>query len=418
MALKILHFTPEVEAGSPFAQYIDMLLYKMSQRADTYLVTHAPLSSGPSTNIPTYSIDDSERRPFYKKCSTLLALQRRYLQTLYSIKPDVVHIHGSWNFLCSRIALWSRKRGFKVILSPFYSLEVNEEQTDYGMKMWKMISYQKSMLRHASAIHLTDGSSYRAIMEKKLNARTLLMEDFDSQNESDYDRLANELMLLYRKVLDSDAVGQMDVNSDEALSSLLHVGMAREMPQQILPPESILNLRSIKPTAWRYIDLYSYDQGVSDILQEGVNRMQLRLPDLQAEQVDRFPSRLRRDKSPLPSDLLLSEDRKMRKRLNELLDRDEETERKVLVMVLNIKHHYEGKTLSLRPLCDLYDVLRHEDYDEERVSETAERLGIHTLLRRLCQLLYETVYLEEGFMPVYRLDDPGTERMRQYMIAY
>ena len=119
MALKILHFTPEVEAGSPFAQYIDMLLYKMSQRADTYLVTHAPLSSGPSTNIPTYSIDDSERRPFYKKCSTLLALQRRYLQTLYSIKPDVVHIHGSWNFLCSRIALWSRKRGFKVILSPF-----------------------------------------------------------------------------------------------------------------------------------------------------------------------------------------------------------------------------------------------------------------------------------------------------------
>ena len=146
--------------------------------------------------------------------------------------------------------------------------------------------------------------------------------------------------------------------------------------------------------------------------------MQLRLPDLQAEQVDRFPSRLRRDKSPLSGDLLLSEDRKMRKRLNELLDRDEETERKVLVMVLNIKHHYEGKTLSLRHLCDLYDVLRHEDYDEERVSETAERLGSHTLLRRLCQLLYETVYLEEGFMPVYRLDDPGTERMRQYMIAY
>ncbi len=418
MALKILHFTPDVEAGSPFAQHVDMLLYKMSQYADTHLVTLSPLSSGPTTNIPTYSLDDSERRRSRKRVTYLPALQRRFLTLLYAIKPDVVHIHGSWNYMCSRIALWSRKRGFHVVLSPYYSLEVKEEQADYGMKMWQMIAYQKHMLRHASAIQVTDPVSYRILTEKNLNARTILSEGFDPQSEDSYDQMATDLMWLYRKLLDSHVQQHLDVNSEEALSALLHVGLARETSQQILSPESILNLRSIKPTSWRYIDLFAYDHGIMEVLQQGVVRMQLRRPDFHPEEVDRFAPTLQRDTTPLPSDILLSEDRKMRRRLNALTTRDDAAVRKICVMVLNIKHHYKKQTLSLRHLCDLYDVMRHEDYDEDVFYEAATSLGILSLTRRLCQLLYETAYLEEGFMPVYRLDDKETEEMRQYLIRY
>ena len=418
MALRILHFVTGLEEGTAFHRYIDTLLQNMGQRAEVHLCVLSLPPSALATSYPTFSLFDSESRSFLKKASQQFDLQRKYLQHLYDIKPDIVHIHGSWNYQASRIARWTRKRGFFVVLSPYDSLQVAEEHSDYGMKMWKMLTYQKSMLRRASAVHVTDKMSYDSILEGKINERTVYFEGFNPEEDESYESLSNDMLLLYRKLLDSHAFERMDVSSHEALCALLHLGLESDMQQQSLTPDAILNLRRLTPAAWRYISLLAHDHGLDEIIRRGTLRMQLRLPEIRPEDIDRFPSTVHRDTEPLPSDVLLSANRKMRKTLNNILDREASAERKFCVMLLNIKYHYEHSTLSMRHLCDLYDILVHEDINDDVLKEVLELLNLHNLARRICQILWETASLQEGFMPVYRLDDDKTEEIRKFLIKY
>ena len=56
--------------------------------------------------------------------------------------------------------------------------------------------------------------------------------------------------------------------------------------------------------------------------------------------------------------------------------------------------------------------------EEPRLKEVLKRLNLHKLCRRLCQVLSEAAYLDEGFMPVPALNDSGTEIIRQVLVAY
>ena len=92
--------------------------------------------------------------------------------------------------------------------------------------------------------------------------------------------------------------------------------------------------------------------------------------------------------------------------------------RKICFLLENIKYHLSQRTLTMRHLCDLYEVFRFEDIEEPRLKEVLKRLHIHKLCRRLCQVLSEAAYLDEGFMPVPALNDSGTEKIRQNIATF
>jgi hypothetical protein len=56
--------------------------------------------------------------------------------------------------------------------------------------------------------------------------------------------------------------------------------------------------------------------------------------------------------------------------------------------------------------------------DEFKLETAMRRLGIDRLCGRVCQVLAETTYLEEGFMPTAAIDDRGTEKIRQILVNY
>ena len=87
-------------------------------------------------------------------------------------------------------------------------------------------------------------------------------------------------------------------------------------------------------------------------------------------------------------------------------------------MLFNLQYHSQRLTLSLRHLCDLYEVYRFENVDEDFLKNLLEELGLLTFARRINQVLSETFYLEQGFMPVPALDDRGTSIIRNNLIKY
>lgn len=58
-----------------------------------------------------------------------------------------------------------------------------------------------------------------------------------------------------------------------------------------LTSEQILNLRDINPIQWRRIMLYADDEYIRNIIDEGISRMQLTIPTIDAANIDRFTRR-------------------------------------------------------------------------------------------------------------------------------
>ena len=85
-------------------------------------------------------------------------------------------------------------------------------------------------------------------------------------------------------------------------------------------------------------------------------------------------------------------------------------------MVLNIRYHLRANTLSMRHIADLYDVIRYEDYDEDRLVKVLKRVRTNKLATRLLQLETEYLYLTEGFLPLPPLDDNGTQAIRNILL--
>ena len=419
MPLKILHFAPDMSKGNSLRDTIHQILSSLGNMADVHLVTLSPVPSDLSGNYTCHCIgngkDDYGRHGFYN----LLAVQKRFLVILYDLMPDVVHIHGSYSFISSRMELWSRKRGFPVIFSPYAGMNPQFIDAEYGMRTWKMILYQRNMVQRASAIQVSDKDECDYLRNEGLSRRVVYIEAPYTEEDlaPDYEDYTTRLHILYRKVLETRAY-HLDVRSSEAVSALLHLSLSDEQERRPLTAEDILNLRSLSPAQWHAIQLYAHEHDILPLIVQGAKRMQMGTNLDENFWCDTFPPLHEREKGHLPTDKLLSNHRRHLRMIGNITLGSEYTIRKLCFLLENIKHHLSQHTLTLRHLCDLYEVFRYEDMDEPRLKEVLNRLHLHHFCRRLCQVLSEATYLDEGFMPVPTLNDSGTEKIRQALAVY
>lgn len=415
MKMKILHFTAFSDAEMPLWQHLDALMTRMGEHAVVNVVTLDNVANSTS-NYNHFTIGTGKSDYGHHGVVNLLGLQKKYLHILYDFMPDIVHIHGSYNFIASRIGLWSRKRGFPVVFSSYGGMNPDFIDAQYGIRTWKMICYQKKMVANAAAMLLTDPKEADYLKGEKLNDRIVVISDPKTDEYTDYEEMAQDTLALYQQVLDSDMGTKLDQNSREAISALLHLSLAGPEERQPLCAEDILNLRSLSPKKWHDLLLYAEEQGVTNTVLDGMERAQIKVPVPDLSTISHFPPRHAKDTSPLPSQKLLGS--KKSSRFSKKIQDCSDIEKTVCFMMQNLKYHAARHSITLRHLCDLYTVYRHEPVNDNVLDAKLHDLHLHTFARRISQILKETVYLAEGFMPVTALDDHGTERIRKSLVRY
>ena len=383
MKMKILHFTAFSDAETPLWQHLDALMSRMGEHAVVNVVTLDNVATSMS-NYNHFTIGTGKSDYGRHGVVNLLGLQKKYLHILYGFMPDIVHIHGSYNFIASRIGLWSRKRGFPVVFSSYGGMNPDFIDAQYGIRTWKMICYQKKMVANAAAMLLTDPKEADYLKGEKLNDRIVVISDPKTDEYTDYEEMAS---------------------------------LAGPEERQPLCAEDILNLRSLSPKKWHDLLLYAEEQGVTNIVLDGMERAQVKVPVPDLSTISHFPPRHAKDTSPLPSQSLLGSKKKSN-RFSKKIQDCSDIEKTVCFMMQNLKYHAAHHSITLRHLCDLYTVYRHEPVNDNVLDTKLHDLHLHTFARRISQILKETVYLAEGFMPVTALDDHGTERIRKSLVRY
>lgn len=374
--MRIIHYIDSIQAGNLLSDYFLRLTTAQKEHADVKTVT---------------------RKDNFKK---LLADSR----------PDIVHIHTCWDYQAATYARRAARQGCAVVFSPHWELDGRSRTSEQKRtKQLKTLFYQKKMVQRVDALLVTTERERQDILRSDWTKRIDVVPDSLLNSQLDDDSMAQQTIAFYRKVLDTRYQFAMTAMEKDAIPSLLHTGLAQETTHNLLPSDQLLNLRSLNPEQWRRILIYADDEGVREIVDNSISRLQLNAPAIDTAAIRRYALLSPKETEPINAEKLTGNQPLTRQRLNDNLKQEETLLKKIATMMANTRQVERKDTLSLRLLADLYTAIKYNDYDEDRLAELLRRMRIYRYSRRIIQLLADKIHMREGFMPFPPLNDRRTK---------
>lgn len=107
------------------------------------------------------------------------------LASLMKAKPDLVHVHGVWQFHCAAVHLWSMLTGKPYVVSPHGMLEPWIRARSPGLKRAVSALYQDRFLRKAGGFHLLTDKEGSDVAEFLRGQPAPVIPNFAEPFESD-----------------------------------------------------------------------------------------------------------------------------------------------------------------------------------------------------------------------------------------
>jgi len=277
----------------------------------------------------------------------------------------------------------------------------------------KTLLYQAKMVRGVDALLVSSEQERQDILKLGWTKRIDIVQDSVLNSSLSDDDMALQTISFYRKVLDTRYQFAMTAMEKDAIPSLLHVGLTQETTHNLLPSDQLLNLRSLNPEQWRRIFLYADDEGIREIVDNCISRLQLNAPTIDTATIQRFPLLSPKETTSVDTDKLIGNQPMTRQRLSDYSNEEDAIIKKIATIIANTRQIERKKKLSLRLLADLYTVIKYNDYDEDRLADALRHLRLYRYSCRMIQLLAEKVLLKEGFMPVPPRDDRKTKGIKR-----
>lgn len=372
--MRILHYINSLKAGNLLSDYILQLTSEQKEYAEVKTLT---------------STDDFQK-------------------VAEKENPDIIHIHACWDYLAAKRAQWAVKKGYAVVLSTHWGLNEPIRSNEQRIRKFiKQMVYQQKTVHQVDAMLVTNEKERQMALTLGWQKRIDVIPNSLLNSSISASEMAEQTILYYNKVLDTRYQVAMSSMENDAVYSLLHVGLARETTHNLLPSDQLLNLRSLNPAQWRRILLYSDDENIREIIDDAISRLQLNAPNIETSTIQRFALILPKERNPLNQKKIVGTKPLTRQRLNDNINSDETIVRTIAIMLANAHQLDRKQTLSMRHLADLYTMIKYNDYDEDRLAEVLRHMRIYCFSRRIIQLLVDKLHLEEGFRPFSPLADNG-----------
>lgn len=381
--MKVLHYIPNIKVDDLVSDYVKTLTSSMKNIAEVHIVTS----------------------------------KENVAKTLKTINPDIVHIHSCWDYATTKVIKTVAGRGVAVVLSPHNGLEPYTMKNEQRItKQVKRAAYQYRAVAGVDALIATSTFEYDSLVALGWNKHVgMVLSPILNRNVT-APQMAENAFAYYNKILDTRYFLRMASIEKEAVCHLLHTSKTRNSFFSRITEEHLQQMRSLGYEQWRRILMYADDEGVRPLIDTAIRTLRLNVPQIDTQSIDRYKIGKDKDTEPLESTKLLGGSTSVADKLSDEIGEGEELLRTITVMVLNIRYHLRANTLSMRHIADLYDVIRYEDYDEDRLVKVLKRVRTNKLATRLLQLETEYFYLTEGFLPLLPLDDNGTQAIRNILL--
>lgn len=259
-------------------------------------------------------------------------------------QPDIIHQHGSVDIKWQGDYRW--------VISP------NGLQSPFT-------SYYAVIARSPlEAEHLREAGVLR--VETVMNPLITKQVDFTTT--------AEQLMRIYRKVMNSDPLDLMDDDTREALPVILKAGICgdKRWVEQKLPIPSVQT---------RLLYIYASLEGILPLLKEGMRVLEM--GELNDEAFECY----------LPQNYTIPSTMKGSS-------------------ILRLTEDIQKYGISMCRLVDIYKALMDENHDDNKLNEILKENEATALFSSILQLISEVLLLDEGYMPCPPVDNAETRKLR------
>ena len=291
--------------------------------------------------------------------------------------PDIVHVHGCWDYAVVKRALHAHRQGARIVFTPHGGLEpwiVSERR--FSEKLYKTLLWQRRLVEYSYVVIAHGTMEAEALKQLGWNPRTEIIRNAVITNSITPEAMAQQTKEVYKKVMDSNTIELMSNDSRRLITMLLKAGITgdkRWVTQQLPVVDS---------TEWRRILIYADHENIRTILDRGVNVMNVHHDYIETSNI----------KSYLPTDY-------KKPKVN-------------AYDVAGIVNEMNRNKITIRHFVELDRALRSPDVDEEWLVDTFDEGHLLKFFRRLLQVLTEVTDIDEGFIPVTPLDDKKTQKIR------
>lgn len=321
----------------------------------------------------------------------------------------LVHVFGAWNQHAALVLLKATRMHVPTVYTPLG-----------GLQPWMMKRHnhswlgglQRSMARQASAVHICGALESEMFDRLKWNTKTALIQNPVLTSQTSFEQMSREMLTLYRKVLDSNARLLLSEAACTTIGGLLQVGIDKEVLKDKKRCQTLKSVATgLTDEDWRRIFLYALDEQVTDIIQQGLARLQIAYPQIDATAIDIFPTGSHYAEGHLNTATLLSKNIVLKGKLSDHIEKEETNERKMAIALLNYRYEEERHKAPLLHLVDLYATIRFTPVDEDRMKAIVSALGIERYSERLMDVMHTVLGLTEGFMPILQRQDKGSRQL-------
>jgi hypothetical protein len=338
----------------------------------------------------------------------------QFKQQVKSMEPDIVHIHACWNLSAYRAQHWAMKQRLALVLSPHNGMQPWHVHHHFWLhKLPLLILYQRHAIKTADAIHVFSQSEHQRMKAMKWNSRLALVRNCTIDSRTPEWQMTSELEAFYQKVIDSNSFRLMTEEEKTAENRMLHEAIFQE--QGVVGAEKHEEGKALPASSLRKIFIHANDEGILQEVETGARLMQQETGVPDWEHLQRFPRRIKKSAEPLEHEKILAKSPLTKSTLSNLRqdEKPSDTENKLTVMLINIQHELKHKKLSRGHLTTFYRLLRFGEYDEDKLQRMLKQLKLQKFTARLMQILQETYFLEEGYMPIPPIDDKRTNNIRK-----
>lgn len=338
----------------------------------------------------------------------------QFKQQVKSTEPDIVHIHACWNLSAYRAQHWAMKQRLALVLSPHNGMQPWHVHHHLWLhKLPLLILYQRHAIKTADAIHVFSQSEYQRMKAMKWNSRLALVRNSTIDSRTPEWQMTSGLEAFYQKVIDSNSFRLMSEEEKTAENRMLHEALFQE--QGVVGTEKHDEGKALAVSSLRKIFIHANDEGILQEVEKGARLMQQETGVPDWEHLQRFPRRIKKSAEPLEQEKILPKSPLTKSTLSNLREDEKpsDTENRLTVMLINIQHELKHKKLSRGHLTTFYRLLRFGEYDEDKLQRMLKQLKLQKFTARLMQILQETYYLEEGYMPIPPIDDKRTNNIRK-----
>lgn len=355
--MTILHYIPTMNITKGSApHYVNALVRSTARVASSYVIEEKDLGK------------------------PLLDFLHHAYKKLNEYRPDIVHVHASWNLRGAIFAELARHLGLFVVVSPHGGVT----HETLGQRFWKeklprILAYQFRMIRKSRLVISVSETEQDKLKRIGWKNRTILVPNPYISSISD-DELCEQIMAAYRKVIDTHYLERITENEIGFTIRCLKEALYREgyfltPSEPYSPPEGL---------SFRRIYIFAHDNNVTPLLLEGAKRLGIPMPThFNVAELPRFKEKPKRQSS---------KEKNFNKFCNIL---------KSEIPSMEIEELFTPQgEISLLAFANVYSAMRFNDYDEEQFMTRVKEARLDRYTSRLMGLFEEIFELEEGFMPI------------------